>query len=165
MSAEKAHLQEALTHAFDEFIATFSLFGEEEINNVPFLNSWTPAQVATHIVLATEGVPDQKTSSSDRPFDAYLSRIRPWWEDLSKKFKSPEQLYPDDKPYRKNEILSALRRCCKKDLSIISEKDLTLICLDSELPNIGFLTRYEWLWFIEMHLKRHIFQLKNMKKV
>ena len=162
-SAEKTRLHEALAHAFDEFINLFSLFGDDEINHIPFPNSWTPAQVATHIILATDGVPDRKTSSSDRPHDMYLVRIRPWWEDLNKKFKSPEPLYPDDKPHQKNEILSELHRCREKDLAIVSEKDLTIVCLDMELPSIGFLTRYEWLWFIEMHLKRHIFQLKNIR--
>jgi hypothetical protein len=46
---------------------------------------------------------------------------------------------------------------------IINNVDLTRICLDMELPTIGYLTRYEWLWFIEMHLRRHTFQLQDMQ--
>lgn len=161
-SVEKTQLREALEHAFDEFVTSFSLFDDDNINSIPFANSWTPAQVATHIILATDGVPDRKTAPSDRPFDAFLSRIRPWWEDLNQKFQAPVALRPDDKPHQKHQILADLRRCREKDIAIITEKDLTVICLDIELPTIGFLTRYEWLLFIEMHLKRHNFQLKNI---
>ena len=161
-SIETIHLRKALELAFDEFIAAFSVFDDDAVNRIPFSNSWTPAQVATHIILATDGLPDRKTAPSDRVYDAFLPRIRPWWVDLNQKFQSPVALRPDDKPRMKQEVLAELRRCRENDLAIIAQKDLAVICLDTELPTIGFLTRYEWLWFIEMHLKRHIFQLKNI---
>ena len=165
MALEKDHLEKALTTAFDEFIAAFSSFDESNINRKPFVNSWTPAQVATHIILATDGVPDSATKPLDREIDFFLPAIRPWWEDLSQKFKSPDPLQPGDNPRSKNEVLSELQRVREKDLKIVSQADLTPICLDFELPTIGYLTRYEWLWFIQMHLNRHLFQLKNMTKV
>ena len=164
MALEKDQLQKALTTAFDEFIAVFSSFEDNSINRKPFPNSWTPAQVATHIILATDGVPDSATKPLDRKIDLYLPAIRPWWEDLSQKFKSPEPLRPDDNHRSKKEVLSELQRVREKDLKIIAQKDLTPICLDFELATIGYLTRYEWLWFIQMHLKRHLFQLQNMTR-
>ncbi|HEY3404099.1 MAG TPA: DinB family protein, partial [Ohtaekwangia sp.] len=127
--------------------------------------SWTPAQVAVHMLMASDGVPDATTKPLDREVDQYLPAIRPWWEDLAQKFRSPGVLLPDDQPRIKSELLSDLHRVREKDLKIVSEEDLTLICLDIELPGIGYLTRYEWLWFIQMHLKRHSFQLQNMKRV
>jgi DinB superfamily len=162
MSLEKEKLQEALRAAFDNFITTFSAFEESRINTQPARGRWTPAQVATHIILATDGVPDQSTKESDREVDSLLPRIRPWWEDLSQKFKSPEGLQPDDHPKAKEFIMDELARVRKKDMDILASQDLTLICMTIELPGVGYLTRYEWLWFIEMHLKRHTFQLKNM---
>ena len=162
MALEKDRLQKELITAFDEFIAVFSSLDEDIINRKPFVDSWTPTQVATHIILATDGVPDASNKPLDREIDLYLPAIRPWWEDLSQKFKSPEPLQPDDKPRTKNEVLSELRRVREKDLKMVAHEDLTPICLDFELPSIGYLTRYEWLWFIQMHLKRHLFQLRNM---
>lgn len=164
MPLQKDHLQQALTISFDEFINTFTSFDETEINNKPSPGKWSPAQVASHIIKATDGVPDSKTKALDREVDMYLPAIRPWWEDLNQKFKSPEPLQPDETPATKNRLLSELKRVRQKDLSIVENKDLTEICLDFELPSIGYLTRYEWLWFIQMHLKRHQFQLENMKK-
>jgi hypothetical protein len=163
--AEKTRLTHALTIAFNDFIASFSAFDEEHINHPPIPGSWTPTQVALHIILATDGVPDEQTKALNRPVDALLPKIRPWWEDLNQKFESPELLSPDNKPRSKQNVLSELHRVRDKDLAIITEKDLTAICLDFELPTIGYLSRYEWLWFIEMHLKRHNHQLQNMLNV
>ncbi len=163
MALEKDQLLKALSTSFYEFIAVFSSFEEKIINHKPAPNTWTPAQVAVHIIKATDGVPDHTTKPLDREADSYLPRIRPWWEDLNQKFTSPKELQPDDKTHTKSELLSELQRVREKDLNILLHQDLTLICLDFELPGIGYLTRYEWLWFIQMHLNRHIFQLQNLK--
>lgn len=163
MALEKDKLQQTLNDAFDDFITAFDKFDADRINIKPTPTSWTPAQVATHIILATDGVPDSKTRAADRNADQLLSAIRPWWEDLNQKFTAPEVLQPDDLPHVKSELLRELQRVKAKDLSIVSNQDLTLVCLDTELPTIGYLTRYEWLWFIQMHLRRHTFQLNNMR--
>lgn len=163
MPLEKQRLQGALAAAFDEFMEVFSSFDERVINEKPFPDSWTPVQVATHIILATDGVPDGKVKPLDRNVDHYLAAIRPWWEDLNQKFTSPDPLQPGDQPQTKKEVLLELKRVREKDLNIVAHDDLTAICLDFELPSVGYLTRYEWLWFIEMHVKRHLHQLRNMK--
>lgn len=162
MSLEKEKLKLAITKAFDEFINAFSAFDESRINKKAAPGKWTPVQVALHIILATDGVPDHSTAPADREPDAFLPRIRPWWEDLSQKFKAPVPLTPDEEPRDRQFILDELKRVRTKDLDILANEDLTLVCMDFELPSVGYLTRYEWLWFIEMHLNRHTFQLKNM---
>lgn len=162
MPVEKEKLQQALTNAFDNFINAFSAFDESRINTKSAPGKWSPVQVATHIILATDGVPDSSSKPSEREPDAMLPHIRPWWEDLNQKFDSPEPLKPDDEPKTRQYILNELKRIREKDLNILTKVDLTPLCLDMELPNIGYLTRYEWLWFIEMHLRRHTYQLKNM---
>jgi DinB superfamily len=161
---DKQQLRTALVAVFDKFILEFSSFQNDEVNQHFPSSKWTPAQVATHIVMATDGVPDRSTGAADRAYDAMLPKIRPWWEDLNQKFQSPEQLRPDSKPHMKSELIKELKRVKEKDLIIVDNDDLSVICADMELPTIGFLTRYEWLWFIEMHLKRHEFQLSKMKK-
>lgn len=161
-AAGKSVLRNKVAEAFDEFISLCSSFDEQQVNAIPFPGSWTPAQVASHIILATDGVPDSRVAASGPAFDAHLPAIRPWWEDVNQKFQSPDELRPGNEPRPKRELLSELQRVREKDLAIIQNKDLTEVCLDFELPTIGYLTRYEWLWFIEMHLRRHSFQLRNM---
>jgi hypothetical protein len=162
-SIDKALLRRSLEESFNRFIDSFNDFDHADVNRIPFPGSWTPAQVASHIILATDGVPDGHTRAADRNAAALLPKIRPWWEDMSQKFQSPEPLQPDDKARNKHEILSELRRVKEKDLALVDHTELSAVCLDFELPSIGFLTRYEWLWFIEMHLNRHTFQLQNIR--
>jgi hypothetical protein len=161
---DQAALANALTTAFDEFISETIEVNSAIFNTAPFAGSWTPAQVVSHIILATDGVPDGATAPlTERSYDAFLPLIRPWWEDLNQKFKSPEALQPDKAPRSKEDLIVALQRIKAKDLEIVAHDDLTLICRDIELPSIGYLTRFEWLWFIQMHLKRHTYQLSRMK--
>ncbi|MDJ1499609.1 DinB family protein [Xanthocytophaga agilis] len=161
-ASEKDTLYEALAEAFEAFISMISQFDESVVNTAPFTGSWTPAQVVTHILLATDGLPDSKITPTNRVYDSCLPQIRPWWEDWNQKFQSPESLEPDSLPHEKSELITELKRVKDKDLAIVREKDLTIICQDFELPGVGYLTRYEWLWFIQMHLKRHKSQLENM---
>jgi len=158
----KNELRTALAAAFDRFSDKLSSFDPDVVNEIPFAGSWTPAQVAVHIIMATDGVPDTHTSPAHRPYDANLVKIRPWWEDLNQKFTSPEPLRPDTEPRSAKILLEELSRVRAKDLMLVDKADLSAVCLDFELPSIGYLTRFEWLWFIEMHLKRHEFQLSNM---
>lgn len=162
MPLEKDKLQQQLMIAFDEFITAFSDFDEKYVNDKPNPKRWSAVQVALHIIKATDGLPDVEIKPLDREVDALLPMIRPWWEDLNQKFESPEPLKPDDELHSKQEVLTELLRVRSKDLNMIATEDLTPICLDFELPTIGYLTRYEWLWFIQMHLKRHTYQLENM---
>ncbi|HYC84743.1 MAG TPA: DinB family protein [Chryseosolibacter sp.] len=163
--AQEIHdLKGALEKSFGQFIEVLSSVPGEQLNLAPFDGSWTPAQVATHIILATDGVPDAVTGPTSRAHDAFLVKIRPWWEDYKQKFSSPEVLFPDDTPRDKQFLLNELRRVCEKDIRIAAAQDLSATCLDMELPTIGYLTRYEWLHFIEMHVRRHLHQLKNIKK-
>ncbi len=159
---QKTQLRTALDSAFRNFKTSLLSIDEDRINEVPFEGSWTPAQVTMHIILATDGVPDRSTAATDRSADAMLPAIRPWWEDLSKKFQAPGPLLPDSRERSQSELISELDRVHQKDLNIIGEKELSEICVDFELPTIGYLTRFEWLWFIEMHLKRHSHQLKKI---
>lgn len=157
-------LEVTLTKAFDNFIEAFSAFKDSEVNTAIEKGNWTPTQVVKHILLATDGLPDASTKPSERPVDALLPMIRPWWEDMSQKFQSPEPLRPDNNPATRDELLAELYRVKQNDLAMIVEKDLSALCLDMELPSVGYLTRFEWLWFIEMHLNRHTFQLRNLRK-
>jgi hypothetical protein len=159
---DKENLRKALAAAFDNFSEHLSGFSELQVNKLFPSSGWTPAQVTTHIILSADGVPDQHTHPTARPYDAMLDHIRPWWEDMNQKFQSPEGLRPGNEPRSGAALLAELARIREKDLAIVDQQDLSLTCADRELPSIGYLTRYEWLWFIEMHLKRHTFQLANM---
>ena len=43
-------LVNALTKVYHDFIGTLEKFNNDQINEIPFEGSWTPGQVADHIV-------------------------------------------------------------------------------------------------------------------
>jgi hypothetical protein len=110
MAIERDKLQHELTIAFDQFMEAFAAIHERSINVKPVPQSWTPIQVALHIIMATDGLPDTTTKVLDREPDYYLAFIRPWWEDLSQKFDSPEYLKSGIEPHTKQQILTELYR-------------------------------------------------------
>src|SRR5688500_18384836 len=85
--------------AFDGFITAFDRFTAEQINVVPFEGSWTPAQVAEHIIKATSGLPDNKTAPADRSADAKVAEIESVFLNFDIKMKSPEFVLPGNKEF------------------------------------------------------------------
>lgn len=160
------HLQEELNASlkgvYHDFISTLEKFSNEQINEVPFEGSWTPGQVAEHVVKATSGIPDKYTEISSRPYDEKVGKMESVFLDFGAKFKSPDFVVPGNGPFNKEMLIKSLRSNLERHLQKTAETDLTALCLKFELPTIGTMTRYEWLRFIVTHMKRHQFQLQNI---
>ena len=43
--------------------------------------------------------------------------------------------------------------------------DLSLTCIDFEIPTFGLFTRLEFVWFYIVHTQRHTFQLQKIAGV
>lgn len=158
-------LQQDLSAVYDEFIDLLNKFSDEDINTVPFKDSWTPGQVATHIIKATSGVPDKQTVPADRPPDQNVKDIENTFLDFNIKMKSPDFILPGDGPFEKAVLLQKFNKLKERHSKDILEKDLTRICVGFNLPDSGPLTRYEWYRFFVVHGKRHLHQLKNILQV
>lgn len=158
-------LQQELAAIYDEYIGLMNEFGDENINTVPFKDSWTAGQVATHIIRATSGVPDKNTAPAQRPPDEKVKEIEDAFLDFSIKMKSPDFILPGDGPFDRVALLQKFNKVKERHNKDILEKDLTEICVGFDLPGTGSLTRYEWYRFFVAHGKRHLHQLKNILKV
>jgi hypothetical protein len=161
----KTELKEEITKAFEQLNETISLFTQEEINRIPFEGSWTAGQVTRHIIKATSGFPevcDSNTKKLDQPADSKIAALKEIFLNLNKKYDSPDFIYPETKEYNKNDLLSTLQKIKNEMLSIAGNYDLTLTCMDFEIPGIGNLTIYELLHFGVFHTQRHTYQLKNI---
>jgi len=149
--------------AFNQFMAALDRFTEQQINVVPFEGSWTPGQVTHHIIRATKRVPDTHTQHTDRAMDAKVSGIESVFLDFSVRFTSPDFILPDrTKAFDKQNLLERLTAIRLRHMEDIARVDLSEVCIDFELPGIGYLTRYEWYRFIAAHCRRHTFQLERM---
>lgn len=157
-----------------EFNATSSTLLEllaglstEQLNEVPFEGSWTAGQVGHHL-LKSYGIASilrGKTIETDRPVNEKINGIRELFSDHTIKMESPEFIIPTDKWIEKEKLLNGLAEKII-DVRNFAENnhDLSLTCLDFELPGAGSLTQSEWIQFMSIHTQRHIRQLKNIVK-
>jgi hypothetical protein len=162
MKSIKEPLTRLLTETYNDFIFALKQFTDEQINEIPFEGSWTPGQVADHIIKATRGIPDQYTVSVDRLWDEKIDELEKVFLDFKAKYKSPDFVIPREGPFEKSKLIHTLEGIMQTHKNNILEKDLSSLCLNFELPGIGTMTRYEWYRFIVMHTKRHLFQLNNI---
>lgn len=77
---------------------------------------------------------------------------------------SPDFLKPEITDYNKNSLILTLLQI-ESDLLLASETyDVTLTCLDFELPGFEKFTILEWINFALIHTQRHTNQLNNIYK-
>ncbi len=144
-----------------------SSFEPENFNRVPFPGSWTPGQVAEHVLKSLSGIPEMiygKTKSTQRPPNEKEEDIKSLFLNFDIKMQSPEFILPENKTYDKDRLLNALQTVFTKIKNTVQTNDLTATCLGFEFPGFGYLTAYEWARFAVYHTQRHIHQLKNIRQ-
>ena len=161
----KTALQKNIVDTFKKFNETLSSFSEEEINTVPYKGSWTPGQVVQHIILGNSGYPELfagKTKATIRKYDEHVKELEAIFLNFSIKMDSPDFLQPEVKNYNKNSLTLSLLKIESDLLNASENYDLTLTCLDFQIPGFENFTIYEWINFALVHSQRHIHQLKKI---
>jgi hypothetical protein len=151
--------------ATDNFLKVLAMFNQQQFNTVPFKDSWTPAQVADHMLKSQWGLPQVltgNTKAADRKPDASNALIESIFLDFSTKLKSPDFILPTSEPQDKTEVLHKYHHKSNEIQQTAQPLDDTEICLDFEVPGTGPFTRMEWLHFVTCHTIRHTRQLENI---
>ncbi|MDQ3019373.1 MAG: DinB family protein [Bacteroidota bacterium] len=149
----------------EKLFQLFSEFKPEHINTVPFEGSWTAAQLAEHLyksdklILKTVNGPVKPT---ERQPDEKVSVIKEVFLDFKTKMKSPDFNTPSNKEHEQKEMLNSLEEKKEEITQVIKTKNLSDTCLSFTLPEMGELTRLEWIYFGIYHMQRHTHQLKNI---
>ncbi|MBB5623276.1 hypothetical protein HDE69_004360 [Pedobacter cryoconitis] len=142
-----------------------SSFDEEELNKIPFSDSWTAGQVVQHLILANTGfieVMQGPVKDADREPDQLVAQIRADFLNFDTKMKSPDFILPLPISYSKQRQLGTLENIKSSLINLIQTMELDKICLTFELPGYGFLTRIEAIYFVNYHSQRHTHQLNNI---
>lgn len=148
-----------------ELLQLIDNFTTAQINNIPYKDSWTAAQVAEHIhksdsiLLKSLTGPTQPTT---RQPDEHVQDIRNAFLDFTTKMTSPGEIVPENKTYDKQSLLKNLRDSRARIILIIENTDLSATCLYVEVKALGAPTRLELIHFVNVHTKRHIHQLKRI---
>ncbi|MEO8533196.1 MAG: DinB family protein [Flavobacterium sp.] len=164
----KAELQKNVIDTFKELNDKLASFSETELNTVPFEGSWTAGQVVQHLILGSSGFPKMcagKTEKTSRKPDEKVKETEALFFNYDIKMKSPEYIVPENKEYTKNSLTLSLLKIEKELLTVSETYDLTLTCVDTEVPGFGKFTIYEWISFALIHIKRHLSQLQAISKI
>ena len=156
-----------INKAFDGMIDTLSSINDNEIDTIPFDNSWTAGQVAEHIIKSAGNIPQffsENVELIERPMGEKEDEIKEVFLDYSIKMESPDFIVPSSGKHNNNELIDDLKKLKKEAVDAAEKMDLAWTCKSFEFPGWGFLTRYEWLVFIACHVQRHTHQLKNVKQ-
>jgi hypothetical protein len=160
-----------LLQEFDEvanqLLQLLSSLDEEQLNRVPFADSWTAGQVGDHLY-KSYGILEilhGRVEECNRPADQKLAPIKEAFEDFGNKMESPEQILPSKAYLNKADLLAALEDRLDQQREAMLNTDLSKLCLDFAIPESGHFTRLEWLGFSVIHTRRHLHQLKNIIKI
>jgi len=153
---------ETTTNELAQLVASFT---PEQVNTIPFENSWTPGQVVDHILKSVASI-TKTINGTTRPTDRNPVEKKEMIEgvflNFTKKLNSPDFIIPPKADHDKKDLVQAITTAMAKVMQASQKLDLSATCVDFELPGMGKLTRLEWTWFIVYHTKRHIHQLKNI---
>ena len=165
MIAEKLNtkaLLMSIDHTTSSFLDLASSFSQEDINKIPFENSWTGAQVAEHVTRSNIGIIKslrQQGRTASRAVDEGVQRLRDVFLNFEKKLQSPQFILPTRNIYDREWVITHLKT------SIVELRDTAENVNYHEAidhPIFGQVTKYELLHFVIYHTQRHIHQLKNI---
>lgn len=161
----KTALQRDIVETFKKLNETLSSFSDEEINTVPFKGSWTPGQVVQHIILGNSGYPELfagNTKPTIRKYDEHVQELEGIFLNFNTKMDAPDFLKPEAKNYNKNALTLSLLKIESDLLNASENYDVTLTCLDFQVPGFENFTIYEWINFALVHSQRHTHQLQKI---
>jgi hypothetical protein len=161
-SAQHVALETRITEVLDDFCETLGKFTDTTVNQTPSYGGWNAGQVAEHISISIEAMPDGHTAAANRFIDEKVLPIDDIFLDFEAKYTSPEFVVPKHVTHDRAALIQTLRALERKHVEAAKELDLTLLCMDFEFPTVGYMTRYEWLNFFVVHAQRHARQLKHI---
>jgi bacterioferritin (cytochrome b1) len=153
---------EQLGETTNEMLQLVSSFNEDEMNSMPFKDSWTAAQVAEHVTKSNASMIrslSEEGKTSSRNIDEGVQKLKEIFLDFTSKLKSPKFILPTRNSYSKEIVVADLKN------SIEQIKKLSNTINLSEIVNhrvFGEITKFEILHFVVYHTERHIHQLKNI---
>ncbi|MCD0468844.1 DinB family protein [Flavobacterium sp. JAS] len=163
----KEAIQKDIIETFKNLNAILFLFSQEEFNIIPGNDCWSAGQTAQHLILACSGYPklfSGRTQETDRKYDEKVKDIKALFLNFDIKMDSPDFLKPAAIDYNKDSLSSTFHHIESDLLHAAETMDLTLTCLDFELPGFGKFTIFEWISFALIHIQRHTKQLNNIFK-
>jgi hypothetical protein len=159
------HIQTELEQNTQQLVDALLKFNADNFNRKPLPTSWSAAEVADHVLSVTRFSNKALLGSSqksERPYDEKLKVIKWAMGDTNAKYKSPEMALPKNGLIDQTDAIGQLRMERKSMSDCLKGIDLSQFSSDFKHPGFGGLTKFEWIHFDMLHVKRHIVQIENV---
>jgi hypothetical protein len=168
MTTDKLYTTElfsALGNVSSELITNIKSLSEEVLNTVPYRDSWTAAQLTTHVTKSNSSIAqalNMEAKPAERDPGERVQELKKIFLDFNTKFESPDFIVPALDNYEKRSLIAKFERSVEQLTEAGHNVDLSEII---GLPIFGQITKYELLHFVLYHTQRHLHQLKNIIRI
>lgn len=165
MITETSNKHELLTEideAVTQLLCLMSSLTENNINAVPFIDSWTAGQLFRHVTKSTNAMAKamhMESKPAERASGEKIPELKKAFLDYSNKMKSPDIIVPEEGPYDKQATIGGLNTSFEQLKESTNNANLT--DLVDNLP-LGAITKLEILHFVLYHTQRHLHQMKKI---
>ena len=134
----------------------------EEMNTVPYKDSWTAAQVLVHLSKSANDLGQAMLAPAEltsRDPGERIAKFRRIFLDFNTKINAPEFIIPEEGLHRKESVLRNLDQSYEA-----FNKATALTDLREEVKGLplGDVTKLELLHFVLYHTQRHLHQLQKI---
>lgn len=158
----KTDILDQIDEAVSQLIELMSTLEENEINMIPYQDSWTAGQLFQHITKSTEGMAkamQRPGEPAERDPSKNIDNLKKTFLDFSTKMESPEFIVPEAGTYEKAASIQKLGSSFQQLRENAKNADVTVIV--KNLP-FGDATKWELLHFVLYHTQRHLYQMKKI---
>lgn len=151
-------LDEATSALFD----LLSSADEKIFYTLPFKNSWTIAQLASHVTKSNKAIAqalNMQGQPAERNAEERVQELKKMFLNYDAKYQSPEFILPSKEIYSKQDVLEKFKNYVEQLKDIRTKTNLAEVI---SLPAFGEITKFELLNFIVFHTMRHTHQLKHI---
>lgn len=154
----------SLDETWSELLKLISSTDSSTVNTVPFKDSWTAAQLATHVTKSNKAIAqglNMEGKPVERNPEEGVQHLKKMFLDFTTKFQSPEFIIPENIEYNKEAVIAAFKKSIEQLQNTRTKVNLIEII---NLPVFGEVTKLELLHFVLYHTQRHNHQLKKIIK-
>jgi len=142
----------------------FSSFDSEDFNRKTIDGSWTPGEIAEHLLRLDIAINRTLQGSSiavNRAPDEKSANIKYVFLDLERKLQAPREIQPSDTIKDPFSIIAKIRAERHKMIEMAQIKDLSEMCTSFSHHAFGDMTRLEWIYLSIYHAERHMLHLEK----
>lgn len=152
----------ATDEAVSGMVEMMSRLDNNEVNTVPYKDSWTAGMLFRHVSKSLHGM-SRAMRTDARPAvrgaGEKIPILKETFLDFSTKLKSPDFIVPEGGPYQKQAIMEELNNAFQQFKEISANANPS--DLVEGLP-LGDITKLEILHFVLYHTQRHRHQMKKI---